>query len=421
MDESGLCCSRKHCPQFADDRLDEGVPVCPHQAARRADHHLAIAAACGFVSPKYPLRHLADEDGVGEVNDVPVEPHMDCRDGRSGEAFIGGRHHVGHDSSCLFPRHGDDHRIARQHRAVVHDTADGPVGMPVDAGNGASCSNARPSRLKPCDHSVAKQRPERLERHIQISRLAVRQESVSHHLSGGWHADQIERFAERAFEHRLPEQFHDPARLPDRRQPCAGRRARRLIGEATPRQPQHAGRERDLLHDREVTHGGEQGGQMQRSRQDPRGRARCPRAVGADEPQRPVAPQRLGDPGLVAEIEEIGTAAHRHVLTGIDEPPPDGILERRGPPSAPAPRLQHRDGVPLFDERSGCSKPCQAAPDHHGMAWPPPRGRRLLVDHDRGPMATPASVAATSTGRGGRTRRVRTAAPARFTAAKIDL
>jgi hypothetical protein len=71
----------------------------------------------------------------------------------------------------------------------------------------------------------------------------------------------------------------------------------------------------------------------------------------ADEPERAVAAQGVGQTRLVAEIEEVRAAAHRHVLAGIDEAAGDGILERGGAAPGAAAGLEDRDPCPGADER----------------------------------------------------------------------
>ena len=176
---------------------------------------------------------------------------------------------------------------------------------------------------------------------MEIGGLRVGEKPVDGHLPRRGHAHQVDRFTERAFKHRLPEEPDHPLRLADRREPGLRRLRVGGISAAKSGQPQHAQPEGNFLAEREVPHAEEQGGQMERRRQQARRRAGGPFAVGTDKPERAVVPQGVGQPRLPAEIEKVRTTAHGHVLAGIDESAGNRILERRGPPAGPPPRLEH--------------------------------------------------------------------------------
>ena len=95
---------------------------------------------------------------------------------------------------------------------------------------------------------------------------------------------------------------------------------------------------------------------MKRGRQPPRRRTAATVAVGADEPERAVATQGMLESCAAAEIEEVGAASHGDVLTGVDEPTRDGIVERCGPAAGTPPALEDRHREPRIEEPSRCGQ-----------------------------------------------------------------
>ena len=102
---------------------------------------------------------------------------------------------------------------------------------------------------------------------------------------------------------------------------------------------------------------------MERRRQKTAGRAGGPVPAGADEEKRAVAAEPIGQTCAAAEVEEVGAAAHRHVLAGVNESSGDRILERGSPAPAPSAGLEERHPHARFDERRGRSQPRKAAAD----------------------------------------------------------
>ena len=170
-----------------------------------------------------------------------------------------------------------------------------------------------------------------------------------------------------------------------------------------------------------MPHPGEQRGEVQGGRQQPRGRAGGAVALGTDEPQRAVAPQPVVEPGPPAEVEEVRAAAHGHVLAGVHEPAAHGILERRGAAAGAASRLEHRDGQAGLGEGRGRGQTGETAADDRdaGRTGPPGGSCAHVHRHRSGPQTSVVAAAARSAGRGGRTRAVKMAVPARRTRRKI--
>ena len=173
----------------------------------------------------------------------------------------------------------------------------------------------------------------------------MREKGIDRHLPRRRGAHEVDRFPQRAFQHRLPKEPDHPIGLTDRFEPRECRAVRRAClaagRPAIPRQLQHAQAERQLLTKRKVTHAQEQRREMQWRRKQSRGRALGAISVGADEPQRAVAAKGISQTGLPAEIEEVGAAAHRHVLAGIDQATRHRVLERGGSATSAAAGLQN--------------------------------------------------------------------------------
>ena len=160
---------------------------------------------------------------------------------------------------------------------------------------------------------------------------------------------------------------------------------------------------------------------MKRGRQPPRRRTAATVAVGADEPERAVATQGMLESCAAAEIEEVGAASHGNVLTGVDEPTRDGIVERCGPAAGTPPALEDRHREPRIEEPSRCGQASEPTPHDDDSRFLRDRQLRDSVHRSpRVPQNSVATAAASSRGREGRTRFVKMAGPARRTVASID-
>ena len=94
---------------------------------------------------------------------------------------------------------------------------------------------------------------------------------------------------------------------------------------------------------------------MERRRQEPGRGAGGPPVVSANKPERAIAAERGGEACLPAEVQEVGAAAHRHMLAGVDEPASDRILKRRRPATGSPAGLENRDLSARAGERRGGS------------------------------------------------------------------
>ena len=69
-----------------------------------------------------------------------------------------------------------------------------------------------------------------------------------------------------------------------------------------------------------MLHALQQRRQVQGGGQPGRGSAVGTDAIGADEPERAVAAETIGQPCAAAEVEKVGATSHRHMLAGVDQP-----------------------------------------------------------------------------------------------------
>lgn len=129
----------------------------------------------------------------------------------------------------------------------------------------------------------------------------------------------MDGISQRTFQHWLPEQIDHTLRLPTVHQPGEGF-LRLLSARPPPDQLQHPTGESHLFNEIEVRHGTEQGSKMQGRREPGRRGTPRPLAIGPDEPQFSIMPQLITNSAPLTEIQEVGAAAHRDMLAGIDEP-----------------------------------------------------------------------------------------------------
>ena len=287
---------------------------------------------------------------MGQIDGLPVEPQMDGRDRRRRESFLGLRNQLRHESRRGPPRDGDDDTIAGHHTARDADTTDF-ASVALDAQGGHACLDPDAALPQPVEQSLTEENAQRLHGNMEIGGLRVGEKPIDGHLPCRRHADQIDRFAEGTFQDRLPEEPHDPLRLADplepRRRGVVERRAA-SAGEA-----EHSEAEPGTLPPGEVPHPEQERSEVERRRQvRPWGACRAI-PLRRDEPQRPVVPQAPGKPRPTGEIEEVRAAPHGDMLTGVDEPATDGIIERGGASPDPPPRLEHRHPTAPLDERRG--------------------------------------------------------------------
>ena len=255
-----------------------------------------------------------------QVDHIPVKPEVHCRDRRTGQPLVGDRHQIGHEAGRRLPRHRQNRRGTGDPFGATDHAPHQAVARALKRRNAPSRLHCGASRPQPRHQPLAKQHSQRLQRHIHICRLMVRQKTIHGHFAGGRHAHQIDRFAQRAFQHRLPEESDHALRLADRFQPRPAGLRHRGVGIPQPGQPQHAPAQLRLLAPRKVLHALQQRCQMQGCRQPGRGGAVGTGAIGADEPERAVAAEAIGQPCATAEVEKVGATSHRHMLAGVDQP-----------------------------------------------------------------------------------------------------
>ncbi len=107
---------------------------------------------------------------------------------------------------------------------------------------------------------------------------------------------------------------------------------------------------------------------MQRRGQPAAGGEVVARAVGAEEMQRCVAIEAVGGFRATAEIQQVRTAAHRHMWRKINELIGLGVVIRAGPAAQCRGLLEQLDVETLLHRCHGCRQSSHAATDN-GDGW----------------------------------------------------
>ena len=216
------------------------------------------------------------------------------------------------------------------------------------------------------------------------------QKSVDEHLPRLRHGNAVQRFAQRADQHDLPESVNRRLWLPMLGEPLRKclifQRGIAGLGERS----QTAG-DGPLVRPREIRQPAKRPGEVQRAR-PVRRREFIDPAAGTDEIQLPFAAKIVREARRPHKMGKVRATAHRDVLAVIDVGVRRRIVKRTGPAAKPGPRFQQRRRNPPLGQRGGRRQASESAPDNHDPPFRAqfchPPHRSLAISH--------AFVAATS-------------------------
>ncbi len=224
--------------------------------------------------------------------------------------------------------------------------------------------NAHAAVGQPGPHAAVDQLLQRHSRQQQRVGFTRGQEPIDEDLPRGRQRGPLGRFPQPAEDDRRPKPGHHPRRLPRAANPCPDRLLGLILAGPRPGQPRQSAHGLPSLAEREVPlpqHGRQQ---VQRGGQ-PGGRGEvAPRAVGTEEMQRRAAPEAFGHAQAAAEVDQVGAAAHRHVLARIDELPGLPVAEGSGPSAESGGLLEQFHAAAMLGGRGRGAEPGQPAADN---------------------------------------------------------